>query len=194
MERRIYHGNLSINSIARALVARFNRGNLIAQQTKSGEYLVVQIASSRYARSGGQTALGVTLQKNEDGVTVQIGKQSWLGIAASIGQTAFTAIRNPWALIGRLDDVAQDLENLSLDEQVWNVIEEVARTAGATHELSERLRSLSCEYCGVANPVGEPRCIACGAPLGNVQPTTCRHCGFMIYTGETTCPNCGKNP
>jgi hypothetical protein len=81
---------------------------------------------------------------------------------------------------------------LNLAEQVWTVIENAARTAGATFELSERLRRLVCAYCMTANPVGEPRCIACGAPLGEVQPHTCRNCGFVLKTGEPVCPNCKK--
>jgi hypothetical protein len=190
MERRIYHGNFKASNLAKALVARFNRGNLTAQLARNDEQIIVQIASARNARSGGQTSLGVLLNQTEDGVIVQLGKQSWLGIAASLGQTAFTAIRNPLGLLGRFDDVAQDIENLQLDEQVWMAIEEFAKAAGASRELAERLRSSSCEYCGVANPVAEPRCIACGAPMGDAQPFTCSNCGYVVYRGEVVCPNC----
>jgi RNA polymerase subunit RPABC4/transcription elongation factor Spt4 len=72
------------------------------------------------------------------------------------------------------------------------VIESAARLQGATLQLSERLRRLVCEYCGAANPVGEATCVACGAPLGRVQPRTCQNCGFVIRTGEAACPNCKK--
>ena len=164
----------------------------MAQKVTSGDKVVVQIASRQMRTSGGQTALGITLQQNQDGVTVQLGKQSWLGIAASLGTTAISALVNPFNLVGRLDDLAQDIENLQLDENVWEAIEEVAKAAGASFELSEHLRRMVCEYCGVANPVGEGRCVACGAPLGNVQPITCPHCGFVTTSSETTCPNCGK--
>jgi RNA polymerase subunit RPABC4/transcription elongation factor Spt4 len=51
---------------------------------------------------------------------------------------------------------------------------------------------VACEYCGTANPVGEGACIACGAPLGKLQPNTCSNCGFVIQPGELTCPNCGS--
>jgi len=193
METRIFHGDLQAEDIAEALVARFNRQNLIAQQIRRDEQIVVQITTRQYAASGGQTALGVTLRQNEDGVTVQLGKQTWIGIAASLGQTVLMALRNPLSLIGRLDDVAQDIENLELDEQVWEVIDEIARAAGASHYLSERLRTLTCAYCGVANPVAGPNCIACGAPLGDRQPTTCPHCGYVITTAEQICPNCNRS-
>ncbi|HEY6074337.1 MAG TPA: zinc ribbon domain-containing protein, partial [Anaerolineales bacterium] len=121
-----------------------------------------------------------------------IGQQAWLGVAASLGTTAFWAIRNPFSLLGRLDDLAQDIENLQLTERVWQTIGTYAQSAGASLALSERLRSIVCDYCGTGNPVGEGSCIACGAPLGKVQPGTCRYCGFVIKLGEVKCPNCGR--
>lgn len=192
MEPRIFHGDLTPNDVAEALVAYFNRGNLRSQLLGSGDKVVVQIASHQSPASGGQTALSVSLQKVEDGLAVQMGSQAWLGVAADLGKTALWAWRNPWSLIERLDDLAQDIENLQLTEQVWEVIEGQVRAAGASYELSERLRRMECEYCGTANPVGESNCIACGAPLGSVQPRTCQNCGFILKTGETVCSNCGQ--
>lgn len=192
MQPRIFHGDLAPVDIARALIAEFNHGNLQAHQIGSDDKIAVQIASDQQPVSGGQTALTVSLQKVEDGVSVLIGKQAWLGVAASLGWTALTAWRNPWTLLNHLDDLAQDIENLQLSEQVWEVIENQARAAGASFELSERLKRMVCLYCNTANPVGESNCIACGAPLGDVQPHTCPNCGFIIKTNESTCPNCGK--
>ena len=142
--------------------------------------------------SGGQTALTVTIQKVEDGVMVDLGQQAWLGVAASLGQTAFSLFRNPLSLIGRLDDLAQDIESMQLSENVWQVIAHTAAAAGASHQLSDRLSRLTCEFCGTANPIGEPACIACGAPLGKTHPTSCKNCGFVVLNNEVTCPNCGQ--
>jgi hypothetical protein len=192
MEQRIYHGTLTPDQIAQALVAKFNRGNLHTQQLGSGQQVVVQVATRPGAASGGQTAMSITLQKVEDGVAVQVGKQAWLGVAASLGQTALAAMRSPFNLLGRLDDLAQDIESLQVSQQVWEAVEEVARAAGASYELSERLRRMVCDYCNTANPVGEPNCIACGAPLGSAQPRTCTNCGFVIKTNENICPNCKR--
>jgi lipopolysaccharide biosynthesis regulator YciM len=191
-EPRIFHGNLKPDDIARALYARFNRGNLRTQQIGSGDKVMVQIATREMARAGGDTVLAVSIQTWEDGVVVQTGKQSWLGVAASLGATAFSALRNPLSLLGRLDDIAQDIENLQLVDEVWQVIEKTARGAGASQELSDRLRRMVCEYCRTANPVGESSCLACGAPLGDVQPTTCLNCGFVLRNRESICPNCKK--
>jgi DNA-directed RNA polymerase subunit RPC12/RpoP len=192
MDPRIYHGDLTPSQIAVALIAKFNHGNLRAQQLGSHDQVVVQIATREGFSSGGQTALSVSIQKVADGVAVQVGKQDWLGVAANLGMTAFSAMRNPWSLVGRLNDIAQDIENIQLIDSINETIDEVARGASASFELSDRLKRMVCEYCNTANPVGEPACIACGAPLGSVQPTTCPHCGFVLKTGETACPNCGQ--
>ncbi len=192
MEQRVFHGDLSPADLAQALLAAFNRGNLRAQVLGKSDQMAVQIATHPGARSGGQTALTVSIQKVADGVLVQLGQQAWMGVAASLGQTAFAALRNPFSLLNRLDDLAQDIENLQLGENVWEVIAEAARAAGASYQLSERLARLTCEYCGVANPVGEPSCIACGAPLGDAQPRTCANCGYVVTGEESICPNCGQ--
>ena len=192
MNQRIYHGQITPRETAQALIAYFHRGNYHTQQIGGGEQIIVQIATSNFRTSGGHTAISVTLRSLEDGIAVQVGKQAWLGVAASLGTTALRAIRNPFSLISRLDDLAQDIESLQLSEEVWQVIENLARTIGTGQALSDRLRRLACEYCRTANPVGASNCIACGAPLGDVQPLTCLNCGFVITKNETICPNCGK--
>jgi DNA-directed RNA polymerase subunit RPC12/RpoP len=192
MEQRILHGEMRPDELAQALVAEFNRGSLRAQALQQSEGVAVQIATRPGAPSGGQTAITITFQRVEDGVMVRLGQQEWFGTAASLGHTTLAALMNPWNLLGRLDDIAQDVQNLQLTERVWNTIDRAARAIGASHELTERLRRVVCLYCGVANPVGEAACIACGAPLGDAQPTTCPHCGFVVTLNETRCPNCGQ--
>ena len=192
MEQRIYHGILTPTDIAQALMASFDHGNMRAQSLGDNKKMIVQIATRPGAMSGGQTALTVTLQQVTDGVMVELGQQAWLGVAASLGQTAISALRNPFALLGRLDDLAQDIESLQLSENVWNVINQTAQALGASHQLSARLTRIVCDYCSTANPVGEPNCIACGAPLGKLQPRTCGKCGYVIAREDTVCPNCGQ--
>jgi hypothetical protein len=192
MDQRIYHGKLTPKDVAQALMGEFNRGNLRAQVFGNEKDLVVQIVTKEWLQSGGQTALSVTLKQVEDGVSIEIGKQAWLGVAASLGQTLFSAWRNPWNLLNRLDDLAQDFQSMQLSDEVVKVIEKTARSANATFELSERMRRITCEYCGTANPVGASNCIACGAPMGKLQPRTCNNCGFVIKTNESRCPNCGR--
>ena len=190
MDTKIYHGNIKPFDFAKNLIAEFDQGNLRAQQIGTGKEIAIQITTRQMRRSGGQTALTVTIEEVEDGVAVTVGKQSWFGVAASLGTTALSAIRNPFNLLGRLDDVAQDIESLQISDRVWEILENTAYAAGASFELSERLRRLVCSFCDTANPVGEPSCIACGAPLGSSQPRTCLKCGFVIKNSETICPNC----
>ena len=192
MDRRIFHGDIQPEDMAHALMAEFNRGNLHAQSIHHNETTAVQIATRLGSMSGGQTALTITLQKVEDGLMVELGKQEWLGVAASLGQTAWSALRNPLSLLGRLDDIAQDIESIQLAERAWRVIDQTMAGVGASHSLSERLSRITCEYCGVANPVGEASCLSCGAPMGASQPTTCRHCGFAVSPEESICPNCNR--
>jgi hypothetical protein len=192
MERRIFHGNIKPADIAQVLLGEFNRGNFRAQILGQSDRLVVQVGTRANAASGGQTAMTVTIQTLGEGIMVELGQQAWLGVAASLGVSALSAIKNPFSLLGRLDDIAQDIESLQLRERVWQSLSQAARAAGASAELSENLRRTTCEYCHVANPVGEPACIACGAPLGRVQPKSCRHCGYVVKAGQTTCPNCRK--
>ena len=171
-------------------MGEFNRGNMHAQVLGNQEKMAVQIATRMGAMSGGQTALTINIQKVEDGVMVDLGQQAWLGVAASLGQTAISALRNPFSLLSRLDDLAQDIENIQLGENVWKVIDRTVTTLGASHSLSERLARVTCEFCGTANPLGEGSCMACGAPMGEVHPTTCPNCGFVITSRESRCPNC----
>lgn len=192
MQPRIFHGNLTPADLGRALIGEFNRGNLRAQLLGDNQHTIVQIATRERPQSGGQTALSINIQKVEDGVGVSIGKQNWLGVAASLGQTALMTWRNPLRLLDRLDDLAQDIENLKLSEQVWAAIERYAQARGASFEISERLRRTVCSYCTTPNPLGESSCIACGAPLGGAQPRTCLNCGFVVKEGEAVCPNCRK--
>jgi RNA polymerase subunit RPABC4/transcription elongation factor Spt4 len=190
MERRILHGNVKPTDIAQALMAEFNRGNLHAQTVGQADKLAVQITTRWGSQSGGQTAMTVSIEKIEDGVMIDIGQQAWLGVAASLGKTAFSALRNPFSLLGRLDDLAQDIENLQLQEKVLRTIERSAAALGVSRELSERFQRVVCEYCKTANPLGEGSCLACGAPLGDAHPSTCPNCGFIVTKHDANCPNC----
>lgn len=192
MDRRIFHGNIKPNDLTHALMAEFNRGNFHAQVVGSAAKMAVQIATRMGASSGGQTAMTVNIETVEDGVMVHVGQQAWLGVAASLGHTAWTAFRNPFSLLGRLDDIAQDIESIQLSDRVWQVIDRAVVAVGASHAISERLQRVACGFCGTANPLGEGGCIACGAPLGDVHPTACSNCGFVVAVEEIVCPNCSQ--
>jgi hypothetical protein len=190
MKTKTYHGDLKLDQVSQALANFFNRGQLIAKLNRAGNQAFLQIATREGRNSGGRTSLGVSLRQVDDRLEVQVSEQSVLGIAASLGATALLALRNPLNLLGRLDDLAQDIEHLELDDQVWEVVERLAKDADASHELTERLKRLGCEYCGTANPVGEGSCFACGAPLGDAHPYGCPNCGYAVSHRDINCPNC----
>lgn len=192
MQTRTFHGPITPIDLAKALVAEFNRGNLRAQSFGDGRKAFVQIATPGMPASGGKTAITVQLAAVEDGVLIQLGQQDWIGVAASLGITALMALRQPLSLLSRIDDVAEDINSLQLTDRIWQAIDQTATGMGASFELSERLRRITCPFCLTANPVGEPACVACGAPLGPSQPTVCRSCGFVPPAGAPICPNCGK--
>ena len=191
MDQKTFYGDISPEDFARALIAEFNQGNLIARSIGRGAQRIVQIASPSAPASGGRTAITVHLTAVEDGVHVRLGQQDWFGVAASLGISALATLRRPINLLHRLDDIAQDISSMQLAMRIWQAISNAAEALGVSHELSDRLRRLSCDYCLTANPVGDPHCIACGAPLGPNQPVSCIECGFLLEADDTRCPQCG---
>jgi RNA polymerase subunit RPABC4/transcription elongation factor Spt4 len=99
-------------------------------------------------------------------------------------------MHNPLNLLNRIDDIAQDIESMQLSDEAWKVLTANAKVMGSGYELSARLHRVMCQYCHTANEAGAPSCIACGAPLGDVQPTTCKNCGYVVFSSERICPNC----
>jgi hypothetical protein len=192
MEQKTFYGPIRPDDFAQALIAEFHQGNLNARAIGRGDQRIVQIATPPMPRSGGRTAITVHLTAVEDGVHVRLGQQDWLGVAASLGVSALATLRRPINLLHRLDDIAQDISSMQLAMRIWQAISDAAESLGVSHELSDRLRRLSCEYCRTANPVGIPHCIACGAPLGPNQPVACIECGFLLEMEDPTCPQCGS--
>lgn len=192
MTKKIFHGNFTPDDLAALLLLHFHRGNLEVRKIGSGDQVAVQIMTRETAQSGGDTAIGVSLQAFEDGVIITIGEQQWLGVAASLGYSALAALRNPFSLLGRIDDVAQDIANLNLEEEIWKVLSANIAKKGDKYDLSDRLKRIACDYCDTANPVDAPACIACGAPLGDKQPRTCKSCGYVLRSNDRRCPNCRR--
>jgi predicted RNA-binding Zn-ribbon protein involved in translation (DUF1610 family) len=191
MDQRTYHGKIDPDELANAIVTAFDQGNLRAQKVGQSERVMVQIATREWRGSGGQTAMTVTIARVADGVSISLGQHEWLGAAASLVQTGLMALLNPVSLISRIDDIAQDVNSFSLPTQVWDSIDRYCRGIGASMMLSEKLRSVVCPYCGVANSVGQGSCSACGGPLGDVQPRACPRCGNVMNNRSKFCDNCG---
>lgn len=192
MKTKRYHGNLDPEEMAATLANFFNRGGLSAQSSVRGKTAYVSINSRENRNSGGRTSLAIALAKRGERIEASVGEQSVLGLAGSLGASALLTWLNPMNLLGRLDDIAADIENLSLEQQVWKLLDRMAANGGAGTQLARRLQRMACSYCNTANAVGEGRCVACGAPLGDVQPSGCPKCGFIVLAKEKECPNCGQ--
>jgi hypothetical protein len=189
--QRTYHGDITPDDMAAALLAEFSQGNLQARQIGDGRQVLVQIATRAGRHNGGHTGIAVALQPVEDGVNVTVGPQDMLGIAASLGQTALTTVFNPLNLIGRLGDLAQDVNALNLTDKIWATLEQFARATRSTKSISARLQSVTCPYCSAANRMGAAQCSGCGGPLGDVQPVACLKCGNVMPPKSHFCGNCG---
>lgn len=108
MEQKTYHGEIDPQELADVLVSRFDQGDLTAQKT-GGPDRVVQISTRAYRRDEPHTSLAVTITRAEDGVTVSVGEQQVLGVAADLVQTGIGALFNPLSLIGEIDDIVRDV-------------------------------------------------------------------------------------
>jgi predicted RNA-binding Zn-ribbon protein involved in translation (DUF1610 family) len=191
MEQRTYRGDIDPQGLATALVAQFNSGALKAQQVGQGDHILVQIASRDWGWGGPQTAISIGIARIEGGIEVSLGQQRWLGAVADLAQTGLMALVNPLSLIGRIDEVARSISELTLPQQVWEAVEHYCASVGASLGLRAEQTMVTCAYCGVANPIGAPKCSACGAPLGDVQPVACPRCGLLMSRQDEFCSRCG---
>ena len=192
MEQKTYHGDIVPQELADVLVNRFDRSDLMARKTGGPDRVVVQISTRpHFLRDEPHTSLAVTIVRAEDGVTVTVGEQQMLGVAADLVRTGIAALVNPLLLIGEIDNIARNVSKLNLPQEVWKVVEEYMRSVGAGLGMAPGKMLITCRYCGVGNPVGQGQCSACGAPLADVQPITCPRCGQLLARDVKFCTRCG---
>ncbi|MDH7488204.1 MAG: zinc ribbon domain-containing protein [Anaerolineae bacterium] len=192
-DTRTYWGKISADGLARALVAHFNTPTSRAQMTGDGTRILVQITNRQVEHSDPTTALTVGIVQDSDSITVTMGRQKWIGIAADLARTGIMALINPSYLLNELDNVARNVDWLSLRDQVWAVIDQYCQSVGGSLGIPEELKQVACPYCGVGNPIGQPKCSACGAPLGEYQPITCPKCGYLVPWSKRFCTRCGAS-
>ncbi|MGD1995700.1 MAG: zinc ribbon domain-containing protein [Anaerolineae bacterium] len=191
MEQRTYRGEISAEELADALVAQFDGGDLMAQKVGQGEHVLVQVGSRDWGWGGPQMALTVGIAQTEGGIEVTLGQQRWLGAVADLAQTGLMALVNPLSLVTRIDDIARSVSGLTLPQQVWEAVEHYCESVGASLGLRAEETMVTCPYCGVGNPIGAPKCSACGAGLGDFQPINCPECGLLMEREAHFCSRCG---
>jgi len=191
-QQRTYRGNIDAMGLARVLVARFDRGDMMSQLVTGQEgHVMVQIAVRDYGWGAARSALSVGIAPVAEGVRVTLGQQRWLDAAASLAITGLAALVNPLSLLGRIDDIARDVGKLTLPDQVWGAVEHYCESVGAQLGLAEKQLMVTCAYCGVGNSVGAKTCSACGGSLAAVQPVACPKCGFVVPRDALYCARCG---
>lgn len=187
MEQRTYHGKVTPQELAAVLLARFNTEAMTATMAGTGDRIVVNVSASSVV--GGPCSLSVGLSPAPTGVTVTVGPHNILGVAADLLETGLKALINPITLIGEIADVAQDLQRLTLPQQVWETIDHYCQSVGAS--LVPEPSGVTCPYCGVISPLGTGQCPSCGAPLGEYQPVACPKCGKLLPRTTRFCTRCG---
>ena len=190
MITKTYYGKFKIDHFLNFLAAAFRDQNLEVHVSKHAERNVVRFVSARTARSGGQFALNLILTEFDGGVRIDIGNPEALGVAASLGKTAIAALINPYNLLVRLDDVAQDIENITLDQSLLKEIEQYMKVNHLTLKLSSSLSKTVCLYCHSINEYGNSNCVSCGAPMGDTLLKTCPRCGYAMSDKIMRCPQC----
>ena len=196
MEQRTYQGNVSAQGLAAYLVNTFNTGAYtVAQQVGQGDHLLVQIGHGRHVGLRGvRHAIGVSIVRTPDGLTVGVGQSNWMNLSdPALGGTLIGAIFFPPLLVFPL---LRGIRNLALYQDIWNAIDGYCLQAGATQGGTTVAHGIQCPRCGVMNHEEARYCTTCGAALQE-QPApvaaeyvTCSECHHRVSAGRY-CSNCG---
>ena len=206
MEERIYQGNIQPEALADYLVQTFHQNysytsmysqnyDTIAQKVGQGDHILVQIARARPWSGRIRGALGVSIVKTQDGVSVSTGQSNWLDLAdPSIAGMLIGAVFFPPLLIF---PVIRGIRNYTFYQDVWNVIDDYCARYGARPGGVMTDHGVYCPNCGSMNDEGVQNCHTCGAPLNVPQPgqtplqasQTPAQAGS--YPEMVTCPTCG---
>ncbi len=187
------------STIANALRAGLAGPDMQVAIEETEQATTVTVLQSQDPQRGFTPALTVTLIERGDTLTAAMSDLSpdvKRGAIGSLGRTALRGsgelLRRKRGLTGALDtagnliesieDVAEDIEDLSLPRRVWRVIdrvgeaaEDVYRKEEARRRAAERARKAAerawthCEWCGRAYAGDEEemvQCPSCGAPRG----------------------------
>lgn len=194
MEQRVYEGAIRPEELAQALLDEWDRDSTIAQAFGDSEHVVVQIGQREagWFSDEPRQALTLGIEALEHGVRVTMGQQQWYkdnGVQVFAGGLIGLF---PFFFAFPLGQLwGDDAIDQRLPGQIWASIDRYAGrfgTAAATGK-TQRLATISCPACGVANPQGAERCSACGANL-SVQPH-CGQCGHVNPPGARFCNRCG---
>ena len=195
MEQRVYHGAIAPEGLAQALLDEWDRDTTIAQAFGAEDYVVVQIGQREagWLSDEPRHALTLTIEPIADGAQVSMGQQQWykehnvqIFAGGLFGLLPFFFAFPLGQFFGDEGAIPHTLPG-----RVWQSIDRYASGSGAATGKTQRLTTIACPECGVANPQGAERCSACGSQL-NVRPA-CPNCGHANPPGANFCNRCGLN-
>jgi hypothetical protein len=188
-------------TIAEALRSHLTGHDVRVSTDKTDEATVVTILQGQERRPHAfSPALTITLIETGETLTVAMSDLSQNLKRDAVGSMGKTALRSGQRLLWRrrglagvlrtadglmrsIEDVTEDIQDLSLPKRVWTIIDRVGGAAEASYleerrrkEILERQREAAerawthCEWCGRAYGEDEEKivqCPSCGAPRGS---------------------------
>ena len=195
MEQRVYQGTIRPEDLVDVLLAEWDRDDTTAQAFSEPGRAIVQIGQREGSWFGDEPHQAITLdiESTDDGVQVTMGQQQWIkdnGMQIFAGGLIgffpffFTFPLGQFFGGGEIDQ--------SLPGRIWQTIDRYAANVGTAPATgkTQRLATIPCPECGVANPMAAERCSACGA---NLAPSSaCANCGHVNPPGASFCNRCGS--
>jgi ribosomal protein L40E len=204
MEQRVYEGSLNPDALAQALIDEWDRDDTVAQGFGEADRLIVQIGQREVGWFSDEPHQAITLdiEAVPNGLQVTMGQQQWYkdnGVQIMAGGLIGFL---PFFFTFPIGQMFGEGIDQRLPSRIWQSVDTyAARMAGAgvgdgasasaapVTGKTQRLTTIPCLECGVANPQGATRCSACGANLAS--PAACPQCGHTNPPGAFFCNRCG---
>jgi hypothetical protein len=191
MEQRAYNTTVTPDDLANALLEEWDRDDTIAQAFGEPGRVIVQIGQREAGWFGDEPrqALTLDIEQIQDGLQVTMGQQQWFKQGGEImigGLIGFFPFFFTFPLGGLFG--GGDIDQ-SLPGRIWQTVERYAGNTGAATGKTQRLSTMPCPECGVANPQNAERCSACGASL--MPSPACPNCAHVNPPGARFCNRCG---
>lgn len=146
MEQRIYHGDISPESLADFLVGHYDpQENLQAQKIGQGSANAVQIGRGdvpQDLRHAVTVAITRTSGEEAPGVVVTMGQQQWLTPKMATYAAVFGLLGvlvTPWALFALLWPLSDAVGSSTLPGDIWNTIDNHIISQGGTLGRAQEL-------------------------------------------------------
>ncbi|HYT34203.1 MAG TPA: zinc ribbon domain-containing protein [Ktedonobacteraceae bacterium] len=194
MERRTYHGNINPSGLADYLVSTFNQeyGDTVAQKIEQGDHLFVQFGSLSHRGRSVRAALGLSISKTVDGVSVVTGQSNWFDLddPAVVGGLIAGFFFPPLWLF----PLARGISNYRLYQDIWSAVDKYCLQAGARPGNATTTHAVYCQNCGAMNDEHAQVCALCGvtlpiAPQGQPRQPQSQ---AQAAPGMIACPRCSQ--